>query len=106
MISTEHVEAAFARFQTFLEVGTAQAQTQAQANERGARFWDAVGLTEEVRNVLYEYACQYLGYPFVDPQSLLFGALWALMAADEAGDLPSPELTDDDLARLLEEGDK
>ena len=101
MIDEKHVEAAFARFRDFLEVGAAHGTNQEAANERGAQMWQSVGLTEAVRLSIYDHATTYLG-PFVCPESLLFGALFGLMAAAEAGELPTVERDwDADFARLL-----
>jgi hypothetical protein len=100
MIQPEHVEQAMERFGDFLRLG-AHEQSHLQHQERGARLWESVGLTPELREQFYDYAVHYLG-GFVDAQTLLMGVLFGLMAADAAGELPSTgALTESDLDRLL-----
>lgn len=98
MIDATNVRAAFARFKAALELSTAQAQTHEERIEAGDAIWQSVGLTPELRVDFYERAEELMGAGFTDPDSLLFGALWALMAAAENGSLVVAESVDWDAA--------
>src|SRR4051794_34160453 len=105
MIDASHVAAAFARFTAALEVSAANNTTAEESDASTAALWESVGLTEEVRMDFYEQACNLLGVPFTEPDSLLFGALWGIMAAQESMEEKTSvpvlgELTDTDLMRL------
>lgn len=82
MIDHEKVAAAFRRFdEVYTRAG--QAMTAEDVENEADALWTSVGLSPDVRVAFYEKAEHYLDGMYVDPYSLLFGALWALMAADE-----------------------
>jgi hypothetical protein len=95
MIDQDHVVAAAGRLDTAARIVVRNAiDGEVDAVEAGQRIWEAVGMTEPVRQTMYEAAVHLSGDPFLDPSALMLGALLALRAVQEAGAAEPPPSCD------------